>query len=95
MFNALKVKTQNCKYIALCAVLSAAPQYALAVNKADSGINNVSTWLGTIIPVILGAGLLVLAALYAMGFVGKEMFKQVGGGLIFGGAGSWLISLFL
>lgn len=91
----IKSKIQNIKYTAMAFALSTAPQLAFAVNKSDAGINSVNTWLGTIIPIILGAALLVLGALYAMGFVGKEMFKQVGGGLIFGGAGSWLVSLFL
>ncbi|KAB1469239.1 hypothetical protein FZI27_20160 [Cronobacter sakazakii] len=75
-------------------LLATAPQVALAVNKSDSGLNSFNTWLSTIIPIILGGACLVLAAMYAMGFVGKDMFKQVGGGLIFGGCSSWLISLF-
>jgi len=90
----MKKVSQRVKHSLICAALTAAPQLAFAVNKSDSGLNSVNTWISTIIPIIAGIALLILAVLYMAGFASKKIFEQIGGGLLLGGCGSWLISLF-
>lgn len=90
----MKKLLQRVKYSFLCVASLAAPQLAFAVNKSDSGLNTVNTWLSTIIPIIAGISLLILACAYMAGMVGKKIFEQILTGLLLAGAGSWLISLF-
>lgn len=90
----MKKISQRMKYSVLASILASAPQLAFAVNKADSGLASLSTWMSTIVPIICGIILLILSLLYMAGMTSKKMWEQIGGGLLLGGCGSWLISLF-
>lgn len=90
----MEVNKKVVSNIALVMFLCVVPELAFAVNKADSGINSVNTWMGTIVPIIFGCGLLILSVLYGLGIVGKNIFQQIFTGLILGGCASWLVSLF-
>lgn len=78
------------------AVAIALPELAMAagVNKSDSGLNSLNTWLNTIFPVVAGLGGVITFILYMFGQIGKQIFQQLLTGLIGAGCISWVISLF-
>lgn len=89
-----KINKEVAIKIALVVGLCMLPELAFAVNKADSGLGSFKSWLDTIIPMLFGMGLAVTGLLYGLGWVGKQIFQQIGTGCIIGGAGSWIVSLF-
>lgn len=89
-----KINKEVAIKIALVVGLCMLPELAFAVNKADSGISSFKTWIDTIIPIFFGMGIAVIAVLYGLGWVGKQIFQQIGTGCLIGGAGSWIVSLF-
>ncbi|ECO4313592.1 hypothetical protein AB0001_004826 [Salmonella enterica] len=83
------------KTIALLAMVLL-PELAIAagVNKSDSGLNSLNTWLSTIVPIIAGMGGVVIFLLYMLGQIGKQIFQQMLTGLVGAGCISWVVSLF-
>lgn len=83
--------------VLVLAVAIALPELAMAagVNKSDSGLNSLNTWLSSIFPIIAGLGGVITFILYMFGQIGKQIFQQLLTGLIGAGSISWIISLFL
>ncbi|NPE57397.1 hypothetical protein HLB25_20850 [Dickeya dadantii] len=74
--------------------LSIAPQLSYAVNKADSGLNSIQVWLGTIIPIVAGMLFLLAAVGHMAGVISRQFTLKLIEGCIIGGSGSWVVSLF-
>lgn len=82
--------------LVVMALVMGVPCLAMAagVNKADSGLNSLNTWLSTIAPIIAGMGGILIFVLYMLGMIGKQIFQQMLTGLIGAGCISWVVSLF-